>query len=342
MLATTHLFPVGFDPLRAAQLSTDTPAARTATSTPFPTGPDQKRDTTLSTETPYTTTASSTLFPPSIDHMRDTTRNTEYPPNVVQTTPHSPPPQENEIELPEDLLKDMLAESSPQQHEQPEQTDDDPANATDKKTVYPVWIHKADYRPISQKESDSLKCDMMKNFLSLARNGELTIDFRFTSKFSDLQSGKLKLTSESPEAAEAIKRILTILPFWRVLSAEDLNTQEGKTFWMFCPPVCHEFVTDNSLNELIRAHTGWFLEDNDVRTALPPKIIKDTRNHLCYIFLSYKAQRYFMYFKWKISLLGCTLKLQEYGEMRDTTPTLTKDNSPQDLVQSLSTSTLQS
>ena len=86
--------------------------------------------------------------------------------------------------------------------------DDDPVNATDKKTVYPIWIHKADYCPISQEESDSLKCNMMKNFLSLARNGDLTIDFRFTSKFSDLQSGKLKLTSES---AEAIKRILAIM-----------------------------------------------------------------------------------------------------------------------------------
>ena len=90
---------------------------------------------------------------------------------------------------------------------------------------------------------------------SCSRNGDLTIDFRFTSKFSDLQSGKLKLTSESPEAVEAIKRILAIMPFWRVLSAEDLNTQEGKTFWMFCPLVCYKFVT-----ELIRAHTGWFLE----------------------------------------------------------------------------------
>ena len=182
----------------------------------------------------------------------------------------------------------------------------------------------------------------MKNFLSLARTGDLTIDFRFTSKFADLQSGKMKLTSESPEAAEAIKRILSCMPFWRVLAAEDLSTQEaeGKTFWTFCPSVCQDFVLDNSLNELIRAHTGWFLEQNEIRTAHPPKKIKETNNHVCYLFLSYKAQRNFQYFKWKISLLGCTLKLQEYGEKRDSTPTLTKDNSTQELVNSLSTSTL--
>lgn len=63
-------------------------------------------------------------------------------------------------------------------------------------------------------------------------------------QISEIQSGKMKLTSKSPEAAEAIKRILSIIPFWRVLAAEDLNTQESMTFWMFCPSVCHEFVTD--------------------------------------------------------------------------------------------------
>ena len=289
---------------------------------------------------------STTPTPPDIGNLPPTSvipqsedLQTEPNPLLVDmvespNTQSNPAATPDEIELSDEMLNQLLAESTPIPQAQQAQQDIISADDAEKKTVYPIWIHKADYRPITREEGDALKSDMMKNFLALARSGELTIDFRFTSKFSDLQSGKMKLTSESPQAAEAIKRILSCMPFWRVLAAEDLSTQEGKTFWTFCPSVCQDFVLENSLNELIRAHTGWFLEQNDIRTALPPKKIKETTNHLCYLFLSYKAQRYFHYFNWKISLLGCTLKLQEYGEKRDSTPTLTKDNSPQDLVQS--------
>ena len=141
----------------------------------------------------------------------------------------------------------------------------------------------------------------------------------------------IELTSESPEAADAIRMVLANILYWRVLSANDLTPRREKTFWVFCPAVCVDFVQDNSLNELIRAHTGWFLEVNDVKTSLP-KRIEETNNHLCYLFLSYKAQLNFKYFNWRISLLGCTHKLQQYGDQRNTTPTLTKDNSLKNLV----------
>ena len=262
-------------------------------------------------------------------------------PTFGQTGAETTPTDHNVIELPDNLLEEMIAESTTPQPQQTSSPDLQADQTAKEKKTYPVWIHKADFSPISQQECDALKTDLMKNFLTLAREGELKIDFRFTSKWSDIKSGKIKLTSECPESADAIRMVLANIPYWRVLSADDLDSQEGKTFWVFCPSVCFDFVRDNSLNELIRAHTGWFLEVNDVKTSLPPKRIKETNNHLCYIFLSYKAQVYFKYFNWRISLLGCTLKLQQYGDKRDTTPTLTKDDSPTDLVTSMSSSTLE-
>ena len=148
----------------------------------------------------------------------------------IQLNPAAP---KNEIEHPDEILNDLLAESSPnhQVHQVQMQRDSQATDDSEKKAVVnPIWIHKADNKPITREECESLKCDMMRNFLSLARNGDLTIDFRFTSKFGDLKSGKMKLTSEFPEAAEAIKQILANMPFWKLLTAEDLKTQEGKTF----------------------------------------------------------------------------------------------------------------
>ena len=207
----------------------------------------------------------------------------------IQFNPAAP---KNEIKHPNEILNDLLAESSPNHQVHQVQRDNQATDDSEKKAVvYPIWIHKADYKPITQEEYKSLKCDMMRNFLSLARNGDLTIDFRFTSKFPDLKSGKMKLTSESPEAAEAIKQILAHMPFWKVLAAEDLNKQEGKTIWVFCPAVCHNFLLENSLNELIRSLTGWFLEPNDIK---PPSHPKKSKIHpttfATYLFLSCKAQ----------------------------------------------------
>jgi hypothetical protein len=72
----------------------------------------------------------------------------------------------NVIDLPDDLLEEMIAEAAtpqPQQTSSPDQQADQTAKV---KRTYPVWIHKADFRPISQQECDALKTDLMKNFLS--------------------------------------------------------------------------------------------------------------------------------------------------------------------------------
>ena len=188
-------------------------------------GRDQTRTCPPQPTGPPTADIETTTLLPAAPEGVDTTLNTVNPPIVDKSALHNPLLPVDVIEPPEELLNDMIAESSPNQQNQQGQMDVHAGNNAEKKPLHPIWIHKADYRPITQEECDSLKCDMMKTFLSLARNGELTIDFRFTSRFSDLQSGKIKLTSESLEAAEAIKLILSSTPFWKVLAADDLNTQ---------------------------------------------------------------------------------------------------------------------
>ena len=207
--------------------------------------------------------------------------------------------------------------------------------------TYPIWIYKANFRAITNDERDGLNVLMLTRFLDMARKGEMVVEFRITSNYQDLSSGKLKIATENPYAIDAVKRLLEDLDDWRVLGPDDLSTTEGQAFWTFSPPVLQTFIQSNTLCELILAHTGGFLEPQDLRTFLPARKIKESNNcYLSYIFLTYKAQIYFQHFGWKVALIGSTLSLTPYGAPRGTTPSITKDPSPPDLINKLNSSHL--
>ena len=84
--------------------------------------------------------------------------------------------------------------------------------------------------------------------------------------------------------------------------------------------ILSKFVVDGTLCELVRAHTGYYLEQDDVTRYLPPKPIKETKCHIFFLKLSPKAELYFRHYKWTIALLGCSMKLVEDGQPRGSTP----------------------
>ena len=253
----------------------------------------------------------------------------------VDMNPATPSVPHNaaDVTLPGEDLNSLLEEATgPGLH---------PAAPEQRSKTYPIWIYKTNFRSITTDERDGLNVLMLTRFLDLARKGEMVIEFRITSNYQDLSSGKLKIATENPNAIIAIKRLLQDLDDWGVLGPDDLSTTEGQAFWTFSPPVLQSFIQSNTLCELILAHTGGFLEQHDIRTFLPARRIKDSNNcYLSYIFLTYKAQIYFQHFNWKVALIGSTLTLTPYGAPRGTTHTITKDPSPPDLVTQFNSSHL--
>ena len=45
---------------------------------------------------------------------------------------------------------------------------------------------------------------MLTRFLDLARKGEMVVEFRITSNYQDLSSGKLKIATENPNALKCL------------------------------------------------------------------------------------------------------------------------------------------
>ena len=206
---------------------------------------------------------------------------------------------------------------------------------------FPIWIHKKNFSAISDSEAASLQQTLLTEFIRRSKDG-LEVDLRFTSKQIDLKSGNIKMLSENENTPTVLKTLLNNSNIWEVLGPEDLASSEGQVLWLFCPPVLYDYVKNNSLCEVLCLHTGKFLDVTDIRTQFPPKYIKDSQASICFLFLSYKAQRYYEYFNWHVSLICCTLKLTPFNEPRGTRPTITKDTSPNILVEGIRKSSLNS
>lgn len=80
------------------------------------------------------------------------------------------------------------------------------------------------------------------------------------------------MLSENENAPTVLKTLLNNSNLWEVLGLEDLASTEGQALWLFCPPVLHDYVKSNSLCEVLRLHTGKFLDETDIRTQFPPSI----------------------------------------------------------------------
>ena len=156
------------------------------------------------------------------------------------------------------------------------------------------------------------------------------MDLKITSSYSVLESGKLKIVTENPDTIDTVRSLLD--DNWSLLSPEDLTTSAGQAFWTFSPASLNYFVTTDSILELFKAHSGNFLEENDICYLLPPRKTRDKRCYILYPFLSYKAQLYYSHCRWSIQLIGCALKLTPYGQPRGTSPSFTRDNTPSELV----------
>ena len=192
---------------------------------------------------------------------------------------------------------------------------------------YSCWLYKRDFKQISQAEADNIENKILRVFLQKARKGELMINVCNESKEADLKAGKLKLALESPKACEFIKELLVDDLTWVLLAPEELSTEAGQAFWVICPPSLKDFVSNNTFCELIliQDHTGFFLDDSDVTEFLPPKVIMED-SYIYYLFLSFKAQKYFEFFGWVIAFTGCTLNLTRFDQATlGTTPSIKMD-----------------
>ena len=266
-------------------------------------------------------------------HRKEPPSDTEILPTDVTTTPARSSPRE----FSQEEIDELLAESSTASNNAAENNTATQSNSGTKR--FPIWIHKKNFSCISDTEAFSLQQTLLSEFVRRSKDG-LEIDLRFTSKQIDLKSGKIKMLSENENAPTVIKTLLNNSNLWEVLGPEDLASTEGQVLWLFCPPVLHDYVKSNSLCEVLRLHTGKFLDETDIRTQFPPKYIKDTQASICFLFLSYKAQRYYEYFNWHVSLICCTLKLTPFNEPRGTKPIITKDTSPSILVEAIKRSSL--
>jgi hypothetical protein len=93
---------------------------------------------------------------------------------------------------------------------------------------FPTWIHTKNFAPITEAEATTLKQQLFAEFINRLKTGHLAIDFRFTSKHVDLNSGKIKLVSEKDRAPVVIKELLEGDDLWEVLGPEDLSSSEGQ------------------------------------------------------------------------------------------------------------------
>ena len=249
------------------------------------------------------------------------------------------PTTSNDIETQSNTVpaSTFLEPYMPSETEMNELQSEESEGKTNNTSKFTIWIHKNNFHCITQDERDMFQEKIMIKYLAAARAGR-HLDLRITTNFSDLDSGKIKMVTENRESIEAIRTLLD--EGWHLLSPEDLSTSEGQAFWVFCPNSLTHFIQTDTLLELLRAHTGNFLEKDDLRMILPPKKAKDNRGHIAYIFGSYKAQVYYKHFKWRMTLIGCSLKLTPYGQPKGTIPKLSRDPSPMALVNALDQSKL--